>query len=98
MAANDFVYAVHNDTKVISSIPRAYLALYDFYTELSDSDIAEVRKEEAARLYGTPSAQPSTSWRKDDLTTYAETHGIELDPTATKAEILGAISAQEGVK
>lgn len=97
MAANDFVYAVHNDTKVISSIPRAYLDLYDFYTELTVKDIAEVRKEEAARLYGTPSVQPSTSWRKDDLVTYAETHGVEHDPTATKAEILGAISAQEGV-
>lgn len=97
MAANDFVYALHKETKMISSIPRTYLDLYDFYTELSAEDIAEVRKEEAARLYGTPSVQPSASWRKDDLITYAGTNGIELEPTATKAEILGAISAQEGV-
>lgn len=98
MSKSDFVYAVHNETKVISSIPRIYLEMFDFYTELSDADIAEVRKREEARIHGRETVEPSPSWRKAELLEFAETHGVDVEPTATKADVLEAISAQEGVK
>lgn len=98
MAETDFVFAVHNETNVISSIPRLHLELFDCYTELSDGKIAEIRAEEAKRILGTETAEPSPKWKKEQLAEFAEQRGIEVDPNATKAEILGAISAQEGVK
>lgn len=104
MAVSDFVTAVHSETKLVSSIPRSYLDLYPHFTELSDEDVAKVRREAEVRIFGRPFgeapaqevASPNAAWRKDDLLAYAETHGVEHDPTANKAEILDAITAQEG--
>lgn len=101
MAESDFVYAVHNETKVVSQIPRAYLEYFPFFTELTEDDMAAIREEEEHRINGTepsePTGEPSLKWTKAQLLEYAAERGIETDSNATKADVLEAISAQEGV-
>lgn len=42
--------------------------------------------------------QPQKSWKKDDLITYAQDHGITVDKRMTKDEILGKINKESGEK
>ncbi|WP_336653081.1 MULTISPECIES: hypothetical protein [unclassified Leucobacter] len=36
-------------------------------------------------------AEPSMSWRRDDIAEYARAHGIEVEERATKRDILEAL-------
>lgn len=53
---------------------------------------------EAAMKALEPDAEPSESWKKDELEAYAHEHGVDIDDAKTKADILSAINnhSQEG--
>jgi hypothetical protein len=96
MAESDFVFAVHDETKIVSLVPRSHLEIFPL-TELSESEVKDLRAEESSRVFGTEaSGTPSESWKKAELQGYADSHGIEYDSNATKADLLDAITAQEG--
>lgn len=106
MAAK-FVKAVHKLTGFVQEVPESYLDLFEAFERADESKIEAARKQQEIDLYGEELGdrrisdvlldRPDETWRKDDIVAYAEGHGVAVDSTKTKAEILETIHAQEGV-
>lgn len=57
---------------------------------------ADFELSPAAKATLLPPGQPEESWLKEQIQTYAETHGVDLTGTSTKAEMVSAIAKHEG--
>ncbi len=52
MSESDFVTAVNEDTKLVSSVPRHYLTEYPQYKELSEAQVVELRRAAEVEMFG----------------------------------------------
>lgn len=71
MSESAFVTAVHEETKLVSSIPRHYLELFPVYREVSEDEIIDLRRKEEKRVFGeyitpAPKAKASASTKEGD--------------------------------
>ena len=97
----------HTLTNIVSTIPEAHLNLFkdgdgnSVFVKVSDTEIAQMRKDAEVRMYGKPYAEladesPSMAWTKADIIAYAESHNLAVDESATKTELLETIASAEG--